>query len=157
MNRHFGKLPQGPSFFPDVPGYGVRTSFTDNPTVLHRRFAQTIATVNAGVTLLAAIAGMKYRLVDVIAIAVGGAAAAVTTVDILGTQSASVVKLAAFAQASLTQNTVLRPGVAGTAVLAGGASFLACDANTAITAGITGASITTATHIHFHLAFCIDE
>lgn len=141
----------------DLAGYGVRTSVTGNPSVLHVRTAFTIAQVNAGATLLAASPGQKYRMVDVIAIAVGGAAAAVTTVDILGTQGTSSVKLAAFAQASLTQSTVLRPGVSGTTVLADGASFAPCDVNTAITIGKTGASVTTATHIHVHFSYCIDE
>jgi hypothetical protein len=84
---------------------------------------------------------------DVIGISVGGAASAVTTVDVLATQSTSSVKLAAFAQASLTQSTVLRPGVSGTAVLADGASFVANDANTAITVSKTGSSVATATHV----------
>jgi hypothetical protein len=113
----------------------------------------TIAQVNAGATLLAANPLMKWRMQDVIAISVGGAAGAVTTVDLLGTQSASGVKLAAFAQANLTQNTVLRPGVTGTAVLAGGASFIANDANTAITIGKTGSDVTTATHIDIIATF----
>lgn len=121
-----------------------------------QRFRKTIAEVNAGVTLLAALVGFKYRLVDCLAISIGGAAGAVTTVDVIGTQT-SAVKLCAFAQANLTQSTVLRPGVTGCTVLADGASFVANDANTAITAGITGSSITTATHIDFILTYSIDE
>jgi hypothetical protein len=117
----------------------------------------TIAQVNAGATLLAAIAGWRYRMVDVAAIAVGGAAAAVTTVDVLGTQATAAVKLAAFAQASLTQNTMLRPGVSGTTILAGGVSFAQNDANTAITVGKTGSDVTTATHIDVLLWYQIDE
>lgn len=107
----------------------------------------TIAQVNAGATLLTAVPGMKWRMQDVIGISVGGAASAVTTVDVLGTQSTSSVKLAAFAQANLTQSTVLRPGATGTAVLADGASFVANDVNTAITVSKTGSNVATATHI----------
>lgn len=117
----------------------------------------TIAEVNAGATILAAITGRKYRLIDVLAISVGGAASAVTTVDILGTQGAAGVKLAAFAQASLTQSTVLRPGVAGTTVLADGASFVQNDAATAVTIGKTGSSVATATHIDVVLTYAIEE
>lgn len=112
---------------------------------LRSRF--TIAQVNAGATILTAVPGLKWRMQDVMGISVGGSASAVTTVDVLGTQSSSSVKLAAFAQASLTQSTVLRPGVSGTTVLADGASFVANDANTAITIGKTGSSVATATHI----------
>jgi hypothetical protein len=125
--------------------------------VLVSRQRISTANVNTGVTLIAAPgAGYKLRLVDCIAIAIGGAAATVTTVDILGTQAASGVKLVAYAQASLTQSTVLRPGVAGAAVLADGASFAACDANTAITIGKTGASLATATSIDVILSYAVD-
>lgn len=112
--------------------------------VVKQRF--TIAQVNAGATLLAAIAGFKYRLHDLAVITIGGAAAAVTTVDILGTQATSSVKLVAFAVANLTQNALLRAGATGAAILAAGASFVANDVNTAITINKTGADVTTATH-----------
>ncbi len=129
---------------------------TQTPYLLNKRLRATIAEVNAGVELLPALPGYKYRMVDVQAISVGGAAAAVTTVDVLGTQSASGVKLAAFAQAQLTQNTVLRPGITGCAVLAGGASFVACDANTAVTIGKTGDPVTTATHIDVQFSYVLE-
>lgn len=121
-----------------------------------QRFRTTIANINAGATLLAAVAGFQYRLVDAFAIAIGGAAGTVTTVDILGTQTSSV-KLVAFAQASLTQSTVLRAGASGADVLANGASFVACDANTAITIGKTGSAIDTATHVDVILTYSVDE
>ena len=121
-----------------------------------QRFSVAIADINAGLTLLAALAGFKYRLVDAFAIAIGGAVEAVTTVDILGTQS-SGVKLVAFGQAQLTQSAVLRAGASGGTVLADGASFVGCDANTAITIGKTGSSVTTATHVDVQLTYAIDE
>ena len=117
----------------------------------------TIAEVNAGATLLAALPGYKYRMIEASAISVGGAAGAVTTVDILGTQSASSAKLVAFAQASLTQSTELRSGDTGSTILADGASYVACDQNTAITVGKTGSAITTATHIDIIFQFAIDK
>lgn len=117
------------------------------------RFHVAIADVIAGKTLVPAIPGYKLRLVGCKAIAIGGAAAAVTTVDVLGTQGAAVVKLAAFAQASLTQSTVLTAGGTGGAVLADGASFNVCDVNTAITIGQTGSNITTATFIDIILDY----
>jgi hypothetical protein len=111
---------------------------------VRRRF--TIAEINAGATLVAAVAGKSIRMVACKAIAVGGAAGAVTTVDVLGTQT-SGVKLVAFAQANLTQSTVLTDGGTGAAVLANGASYVANDVGTAITVGKTGGDVTTATHI----------
>lgn len=114
--------------------------------VLNVRKRFTIAEVNAGATLVAAVTGKSIRMVNCKAIAVGGAAAAVTTVDVLGTVSTSR-KLVAFAQANLTQSTVLTAGGTGAAVLADGASYTANDAGTGVTVGKTGSAVTTATHI----------
>ena len=124
--------------------------------VLNKRQRNTVAEVNAGVSLLPALSGFKYRMVDASLTGIGGAVGAVTTVDIIGTQS-SAVKLLAGAQANLTQNTLIRAGATGGAVLAAGASFVANDANTAITIGITGSSITVATHIHTVFSYVIEE
>ena len=122
----------------------TRLNVTDSLLSTRRRF--TIAEVNAGATLVAAITGKSIRMVNCKAIAVGGAAGAVTTVDVLGTVS-TARKLVAFAQASLTQSAVLTAGGTGAAVLADGASYTANDVSTAVTVGKTGSNVTTATHI----------
>ncbi len=114
--------------------------------VLNVRKRFTIAEVNAGATLVAAVTGKSIRMVNCKAIAVGGAAAAVTTVDVLGTATTGR-KLVAFAQANLTQSTVLTAGGTGATVLADGASYTANDAGTGVTVGKTGSAVTTATHI----------
>lgn len=114
--------------------------------ILNKRQRFTIAEINAGATLLPAIPGKSYRMVAAKAIAVGGAAGAVTTVDITGTVSTSR-KLVAFAQANLTQSAVVVDGGTGGTVLADGASYIANDAGTAILVGKTGSNVTTATHI----------
>ncbi len=115
----------------------------------------TVAEVNAGIELLPAIDGFKYRLLSASAISIGGAAAAVTTVDVVGVQTTPVL-LVAFGQAALTENTELRAGDTGGVILAAGASFVACDENTAISADVTGDAITTATHIDFIITYAID-
>lgn len=115
-----------------------------------------IASVNAGATILSAVDGVSYRMVNCSVIAIGGAATTVTTIDILGTQATSSVKLAAFAQASLTQSTELRAGDAGGTILADGASYAVCDVNTAITIGITGSATTVATSIDVILEFAME-
>ena len=117
----------------------------------------TLAQVNAGATLLAAIPGKKYRIHDMALISVGGAAAAATTIDILGTQAASSVKLLAVAVAALTQNALVRAGAANATILAAGASFVDNDANTAITIGKTGDAATTATHFDVLLTYSVNE
>lgn len=131
---------------------------SDNGSVVfNQRFHVAVADVNAGLTLLPAIAGYKYRMIDCKAVAVGGAAGAVTTVDILATQSAGSVKLVAYAQANLTQSTVLKDGNTGAAVLGDGASYQKNDVNTAITIGKTGSSVTTATFIDVILSYAIES
>jgi hypothetical protein len=130
-------------------------SFT-NPKERNLRTRVTIAQVNAGLTLLPALAGQKYRLVDAVAIAIGGAVGTLTTVDILGTQATSSVKLVAYAQASLTRSAALKMGGSGAAVLADGASYTACDTNTAITVGKTGGTGDTATHVDVILTYVIE-
>lgn len=126
--------------------------------VLQLRQRVTAAQVNAGLTLLAAPGvGYKYRLVDVALIAIGGAAAGATTIDILATLAAASRKLLAAAIAGLTQSTVLRAGATNAAVLADGASFTANDENTAITIGKTGASLTGSTDVDVLLSYSIDK
>jgi len=125
--------------------------------LITRRFRVAIADINAGLTLLPAIAGYKYRMVSCKAISVGGSVGAVTTVDILATQSTAGVKLVAFAQASLTQSTVLTAGGSGGTVLADGASYVQNDVNTAITIGKTGSNVTTATSVDIILDYVVEQ
>lgn len=120
------------------------------------RVRTTAANVNTGATLLAALPGYAYRIHDLSMISIGGAAAGATTVDVLGTQASSSVKLLAGAIANLTQSAVLRAGATGGTVLADGASFVACDANTAITIGKTGASLTGSTNVDVLLTYSIE-
>jgi hypothetical protein len=133
------------------------TIYARSAAVQNVRQRFTIAQVNAGATLLPAIAGHKYRVSDMKMIAVGGAAATATTVDILGTQSTSSVKLLAVAVAALTQSTVVRAGATNATVLANGASFVACDTNTAITVGKTDSNVATATHIDVIVDYVIEK
>lgn len=116
----------------------------------------TIAEVNAGVTLVAAPGvGYALRFIDSYAISVGGAVGATTTVDILGTIATVSSKLVAMAIAALTQSTLLRAGAANAVILADGGSFVQLDDNTAITAGKTGATATTATHVVFNIRYAV--
>lgn len=127
------------------------------PNVVYQiRTRFTIAQVNAGATLLPAIAGFKYRLVDAAAIAVGGNVGGTTGVDLMGTLTTGR-KLVAFKTAGLTQSTLLRAGTATNGVLlADGASFTANDANTAITVIKDGADLTTASHVDLLVAYVVE-
>jgi hypothetical protein len=125
--------------------------------VQHLRTRVTTANVNAGSTLLPAIPGRSYRLVDLSLIAIGGNAATATGVLVRATQSASTVTLMDAKVAGLTQNTLLRIGTATNGLpLAGGLSFVANDANTAITIIKDGSDLATSTHIDVLLSYVVD-
>src|SRR2546422_9679679 len=81
------------------------------PMFLRRRC--TAAEVNAGVTLVSAPgAGYAPRMVDCSMVAVGGAAAGATSVDLLATLASASRKLVSKAIAGLTQSALLRAGAA---------------------------------------------
>lgn len=121
-----------------------------------QRTRVTLAQINAGFTLLPALPGVRWRLLDVTLIAIGGAAAGATSVNVIGTRAAAAVQLVAAAVAGLTQSTVARAGAANIAVLADGASFTQLDANTAITVAKVGGNLTTSTAIDVILNYVAD-
>jgi hypothetical protein len=123
-----------------------------------QRTRVTAAQVNAGFTLLPAVPGVKWRIADCAMIAIGGAAATATSVDLLGTKSGSASRPVVNAVAGLTQSAVLRMGASNSAVLTDGASFTAHDANTAIsvTKQSGGSNLATATHIDVLLSYVAD-
>lgn len=127
--------------------------------VLNLRTRVTTAQVNAGLALLPALDGYKYRLVDVTMIAIGGSAATATSVDIVTTQSGSAARPIVAAVGALTRSTVVKPNTANVTVLADGASFVANDENTGvyISKQAAGGSLATATHIDVVLSYVIEE
>lgn len=130
---------------------------SDNGSVVYNiRTRTSIANVNTGVTLLPAIPGYKYRLIDATVISVGGAFATCTALTISGTQSTSAAVLLSIAIAALTQSTVVKPNTSNVTVLADGASFVQNDVNTAITIAKTGSSCATATNVDTILTVAIE-
>lgn len=126
--------------------------------VLNKRTRATTAEVNAGLVLLPALAGYKYRLCDVTMISIGGSAATATSVDIVTTQGASAVRPIVAAVAALTQSAVVKPNSANVTVLADGASFIANDANTAVSVSkqSAGSNLATSTNIDVILTYVIE-
>jgi hypothetical protein len=132
---------------------GVTFTLGDRALVQAVRRRCTIAEVNAGVTILAAVAGYAYRMIDAYIIAYGGNVGGATGIDLTATLSTSR-KLVAFKTAGMTQSTMLRAGTATNGVLlADGASFTANDANTAITLIKDGSDVTTATGVDIAVIF----
>lgn len=122
------------------------------------RRRSTAAEVNAGVTILSAIPGFTYRIIDFTMIAIGGNAATATSVDIVGTRSASEVRPAVVAVAALTRSAAVKPNSSNVTLLADGASHTALDANTAITISKQsgGSNLATATHIDLILSYVVE-
>jgi hypothetical protein len=102
----------------------------------------TVAQLNAGQTLLAALTNYKYRIENVKVIAYGGALSSTnaTHVEVRGTQSSSVVALFKVAKAQLGQSVLNTFGTASTILLNDGASTATCDQNAAITVNALGGS-----------------
>lgn len=129
---------------------------TDNPAAMQIRQRFTVAQINAGATVLAAVPGFAYRLIDAAMIAIGGAVSGATDVRLLGTRAAGSVALLLVAVAALTQSALVHAGDANATILADGASFTPLDANTAITIGKTGGSAATATHVDVILTYALE-
>jgi hypothetical protein len=127
--------------------------------VFTKRSRLTTSAMNAGATLVAAVAGKKLRLIDCKIIAYGGNAAATanaTAIAITGTQTTGVA-LFTVALAQLTRSAVNRVGTASTTVLADGASFVANDAATALTvAPVGGTDLITATGFDVEVTYAIE-
>ena len=139
-----------------------QNAFLDNTlvqgdsVVMNHRHRVTTSEINAGHTVLPAVPGQKYRLIDFTMIAYGGSAATATAVTILATQTSSVA-LATVAVGGLTQSTIAKPNTAThSAVLADGASFVANDENTAITVGKTGGTLATCTGVDFIITYVLE-
>lgn len=147
MNFGTMSTPQWVQTMPAASGTGIAFN-------TRQRF--TIAQVNAGATILAALTIWKYRLTDAMMIAVGGAASGATLVRIMATQGASAVALMGATVGALTQSTLVRIGAANTNPLADGASLVANDVNTPILIDKTGGSLATSTHIDVILHYQIE-
>lgn len=128
--------------------------------VFTKRVRLTLAQVNAGYDIVAAVTGKKLRLVDAKLIAIGddlAATANATGVAVKATQSASEVALFTVNLAQMTRSAVNRIGTASTAVLADGASFAQNDAATVLTIeAVGGTDLITSTYIDAEVTYAIE-
>jgi len=112
----------------------------------------TIAEINALHVLVATPVNRQFRLVNVTAIAYGGAVTGLTTLDL----TCGANTLVSYAQANLTQSLPLRIGDGGVTILADGASFTAQTADNDLIVTKTGGSAATATGVRFILEYALD-
>jgi hypothetical protein len=150
----------GPNVAGDVPDIGLVDQVTaiEDSAVIVRNIRRrcTTSEINAGVELLPAVPGFKYRMIDCTLIAIGGAAATATAVTVNGTQAASGVALITAAVAALTRSTIVKPNTGSVTVLADGASNVLNDVNTNINVGKTGGSLATATAVDVILTYTLE-
>ena len=127
--------------------------------IYNLRTRVTTAQLNAGKTLLAAVTGRKYRLVNLKIVDIGANMAATTNatgIAVYGTQT-SPVALYSVALAQLTRSAINTLETASTTVLADGASFVDNDATTAITiAAVGGTDLITATGVDVDITYAIE-
>jgi hypothetical protein len=106
-------------------------------------------------TLLPAIPGLKYRMVDAKAIAIGGAVTR-SPRSTSTPRKPRQPKLVAFAQASLTQSTVLTSGGAGAAGPRGRRVVHANDVGTRSRSARPARTITVATNIDVEFTYSLE-
>lgn len=118
----------------------------------------TVGAVNGGtvVTVLPAVRGFKYRLIDYAIVAIGGTTAGGTNVLLKGTQGGSSATLLTILLAALTRGAQNKRGVGTVTILTDNASFGDCDENTAITFEATG-TFTGATHFDVELFYTLEK
>lgn len=142
----------------------INNTFVEFGFSKSQRTRVTLAQMNAGFTLLPALPGVKWRLLDAAVIAIGGAATTGTSVNIIGTRAAAAVQLFVVAVARLVQSAMVRTGTpfatAGAesiTSLADGASYTALDTNTAVTVKTVGTAMTVATNFDVFLTYVADQ
>ena len=136
----------------------ILNTFVEFGVTKTQRTRITTAQATAGFTLLPALPGVKWRIVDASVVAVGGTTAAGTSLDIKGTRAAAAVILLSALIAGLTRSRVLRMGeLTNGVVLADGASHTQLDANTAVTVITAGSAFTGATHFDVMLTYVADQ
>ncbi len=140
------------TFGSTVTGPGAGT------VVYRKRVTPTVAQVHAGYTVLPAVTGLKYRLVDYSVVAVGGDVETQTHFYIKGTQGASAVNLVDIAAGALTRAYLNKPWMPNNTLLVSSSDLVAfnvCDANTAITLA-DDAQATTATSFIVEVSYVVE-
>lgn len=124
------------------------------------RTCVTLTQLNAGLALLPALPGVRWRMIAASFIAIGGNAGGGTSANLQGTVAALTVQLWVVTIAALTRSTQVFTGVTPAAgaqtILADGASFTQQDANTALNVITVGSAMTTLTSLDVFLDYVAD-
>ncbi len=112
----------------------------------------TIAQLNAGLVIAPGIGERSIIVNSASCRAIGGAVTAVTTIDLQSTNGTPVVA-ATFAQAQLTQNTLLEVPATGTTMGAGWNTELGLGDGLKLIKN--GVDIATATHVEYIVGYTV--
>ncbi len=112
----------------------------------------TTAEVNAGKVVVNAVAKRSITVVDAWVRAIGGAAGANDSVDVVDSVSGTIA--VAFTRAGLVENVVLRVGTATTGV--GTNVGVSLGRGEGVKVKNTGTAMTTATHLDYVILFKIE-
>jgi len=144
-------------------GAPVEVAFGVVKTFRQRVAAASLTTAGVAFTPCPPLAGVRWRMCDLIMIAIGGNATTSTSINVSGIVSGATVELAVVAVARLTRSLINRMGTpfatAGAesiTALADGASFTQMDANTGFTLKAVGATLTVSTFIDFIMDYVAD-
>jgi hypothetical protein len=137
--------------------FGVIKTFRQRFTVAQ------LTTAGLAFTSCPALPGVRWRMCDLIAVAIGGAVTTSTSINVSGILAGAASELAVIAAARLTRSLINRMGTpfatAGAesiTALADGASFFPMDANQPLIAKSVGGTPTVATHVDFILDYVAD-
>lgn len=142
---------------------GVLVQFGVIRTFRQRFTVAQLTTAGLAFTCCPALPGVRWRMCDLLAVAIGGNVTTSTSVNVAGTVAAAAVELAVIAAARLARSVINRMGTpfatAGAesiTALADGASFTQMDANTALIAHSVGGTPTVATAVDFIIDYVAD-
>lgn len=121
-----------------------------------QRFRLSPTQLAAVTVLLPALPGVRWRMIDMAMIAIGGNATTSTSINVSGVLATVANELLVTAVAALTRSALVRAGAANAVILADGGSFTQQDANAAITAKSTVATLTVSTFIDIFLDYVAD-
>jgi len=134
----------------------IEVAFGIAKTIRRRFLVAALTTAGVVFAEMPALVGVRWRIIDVTMIAIGGNVTTSTSINIAGVSAGVATELFVVAIAALTRSAVVRAGAANMVVLADGASYTQQDANAGITAHSVGGTPTVATAVDMFVEYVAD-
>jgi len=157
MATYEGAIAQPVEFRPEADkGQGLNLALSPQcgggTVVYNITFDATLALINANAVVVSVPVNRRFRLIDAMAVAYGGAVTGLTLLELV----CGATVLVSYAQTNLTENTLLKFGDTGVTLLAAGASFSAQTADVDLQVTRTVADAETATGVRFIITYALD-